>query len=86
MVEPGATALVTAAWIALALLHADDGYFADRAATGLEFLGSVLIGFLAADIGFVNFNNAPQKVIIIVVFAGFADALEHEPCGGLPNA
>ena len=45
---------------AAALTHTQDGCFADCAAACIELLGLVLVGLFAADIGFVNFDDALQ--------------------------
>ena len=58
---------------------------ADRATTGVELLALVLVGFLAADIHLVDFDDAAQDAGVIA--ASFAEPLEHEPRGFLrdPN-
>ena len=48
-----------------ALAHPEDGSLANRAATGLQLLALVLVGFLAAEKGFVYLNVALQDVGII---------------------
>jgi len=43
-----------------------------------------------ANVGFIGFDDAPQKasyvVEVVVVGAGFADALEHKPSGCLGDS
>lgn len=59
------------------LAHPQHGSLADRAATGVQLLGLVLVGFLAANIHLVDFDEAAQDGRVIA--AGFTEPLQHEP-------
>jgi len=63
---------------AAALAHAKNRRLADRAATGLELLRLVLIGFLAADESFVNFDDT-GKLLEIATAASFPEPVQNEP-------
>lgn len=67
--------------VAVALAHAEHASLAYRAATFLELLRFVLVGFLAADIGLVGLDDAGQEAAIAtgIRATSFAQALEHEP-------
>ena len=62
---------------AASLPNADHGGFAYRTASGVEFLVAVLVGFLAAEIRFVDFHDLCQ--LEVASAARFADAMEHMP-------
>ena len=64
--------------IALALYQPDDGSFADRPTPGVEFLGFVLVLFLAADVGFVNLDF-PEQLQSFLLGHQLADLGEHSP-------
>jgi len=67
-----------------ALPHTDNGSLADRAATGVQFLVLVLVGFLPADVGFVDFDDAGELAEILA--ARLAQPAEDEPRGLLRDA
>ena len=56
----------------------------DRAALGQRFLDSLLVAFLAAEVGLVACNRPDAWVNPLV--PGLVDAAGHVPGGGLPNA
>ena len=56
----------------------DDGCFADSATSGVKPFIPVFVLFLAANIGFVNFDFAHQLRESFILHRG-ADALTHEP-------
>ena len=47
-----------------ALTHPEDGVFSDGTAPGFQFLAFVFVGFLAADVGFVAFDNPAKHLEI----------------------
>ena len=61
------------------LAHPQHGSLADRAAPSVELLALVLVGFLAANIHLVDFDEPAQDGRVIA--AGFAEPLKHEPRG-----
>ena len=61
------------------LAHSVDGRFTRAAGSGMQFLSLVLVTFLAADEGLINFDDALQ--VSEVVSASFAQALQHKPRG-----
>lgn len=67
-----------------AFTHTENGLLADRTATAIEFQISVFVGFFAADIGFVNLDNASQFVDVRAT--SLAEPLEHKPSRLLSNA
>lgn len=67
-----------------ALSEADYSRLADRSASGAEFLRFVLVGFLAAEKGFISFDNAFQFGEFAA--ASLTESMEHEPCGFLLDA
>jgi len=69
---------------AAALAHPKNGRFADCAATHLELLVFVLVGFDTAYECLINFDNAAK--LLEVWPARFPDAMQHEPSRRLPDA
>jgi hypothetical protein len=67
-----------------ALTHPNNRRLADRAATGLQLLGPVLICLFSADKGFVDFDNASQFFEFRT--ARLAQSVKDEPRGFLRNA
>lgn len=69
---------------AVALADAEDwNLWGGAACSALSaLLGGVLVLFFSAYVGFVGFCDAAQEVYawVVVVFTGFADALEKKPC------
>lgn len=61
-----------------ALTHTENGRLADRAPSGIEFLGLMLVLFDATDIGLVNLDNALQHFELRP--AGFTKTMKDEPC------
>lgn len=77
-----------------ALREADDGAFADGPASGLEPAALMLVGFLAANVGFIGLDYAAQEaaspplfiIIVMVIAASRTKTLQHEPRRLLRNA
>src|SRR6202022_1645225 len=67
---------------AAALAHPKNGCLADCAATRLELLVLMLIGFDTADECLINFDNTAK--LLEVRSARFPDAMQHEPSRRLP--
>jgi hypothetical protein len=67
-----------------AFAHPKNGRLADCAATSLELLVFVLIGFDPADETLIDFDD-PAKLLEVWA-ARFPDAMQHEPSRCLPNA
>src|SRR5260370_6063694 len=63
---------------AAALAHAKDRRLADRAAPRLQLLVLVFVGLDAADIGFVDLDDAGE--LLVIRAAGFAQPLQQKPC------
>ena len=65
--------------------HSQDGNLADRSTSSLQLLRFVLVALLAAKVGFIGFDDPTEKAILVVIVmlltAGFADALKKEPGG-----
>lgn len=67
-----------------ALTHTENGLLTDRAASAIEFQIGVFIRLFAADVGFINLDNASQFVDVRA--ASLAESLEHKPSRLLRNA
>ena len=67
-----------------ALAHSENGRLADCTAPGVQFLVCVFIALFAANIGFVNLNDATQ--LFELVAASLAEPPENEPSGFLCDA
>ncbi len=63
----------------VAFPHPQHGRLADRAASGVEFLPFVLVAFLAAEKGFVNFDDPLQLVDGIRRATSLTEPTENEP-------
>ena len=61
-----------------------NGLLADRAASRMEFLGLVLVRFLAADVGLVDFDHVAQREVSPP--ARFTYPVQHMPCGAVLHA
>ena len=69
--------------IGVPVLYADNGDLADRTpACQLRTLFVAHVFALAAKVGFINLHGAVE-IVLMRVYPRFADALKHEPCGGL---
>src|SRR4051794_4712913 len=67
-----------------ALPHSENGGFPNGTAPSTQLLVSVLVSFLPANVGFVDFNYAAQ--LFELVAASLAKPSENEPCGFLCDA
>lgn len=70
---------------AATLTHAENNGLADRTAPHVELLGLVLIAFLAADVGFINFDYASQLFQVFTA-ASLTQPVKHEPSGLLSDS
>ena len=66
----------------LSVLGPDDGGLADWPATSPQLLALMLVALLAAEVSLIHFNRASEGVTVRAV-PRFADAVQHEPRGGL---
>jgi hypothetical protein len=66
------------------LTESENGLLTDRPATEIQLLVGVFRGFLTADIGFVNLDNALQFVDVRT--ASLTEPLKHKPSRLLGNA
>src|SRR3954451_16579088 len=66
------------------LAHPEDGGLADSAASGVQLLFLVLIGLDAADVGFVDFDDASQ--LLEFGTARLAQPVQQKPCRLLRDA
>ncbi len=70
--------------ISAPLPKADNADLTDGAAARKQLLFLMLGGFLASDVGFINFDNTPK--LRKVIAAGFPKPMQHEPSRLLGNA
>lgn len=67
-----------------AFTHTENGLLSDRTASAIEFQIGVFVGLFAANVGFVNLDNASQFVDVRT--ASLSEPLEHKPSRLLRNA
>ena len=70
-----------------ALTEAQNSNLAHATASGIQFLVRVLIGFLASNEAFIDFNHAAEPVILArLPGASLTETPKHEPCCFLGDA
>ena len=70
--------------LAPALSNASDGLLADRAPSGVELFGRVLVAFLSADVGLIDFDHVAQRELPPATRLAYA--VQHMPCRPILHA
>ena len=63
--------------------HSESNRFTSCSATRIQLFGFMFVLFFATDVGFINFNDTRQKIIIIIIFVAksVSYSLKHKPSG-----
>ena len=62
--------------------HSESNRLTYSSATRIQLFGFMFVLFFATDVGFINFNDTRQKIIIIIFVAkSVSYSLTHKPSG-----